>query len=100
MRNVTFVYNTYRIRQKSSLESIVVSSLPFRLADATYDKDKQVVVKDGFSTGIKDTQERITEKVQTLNRLKRTPFIRAKTQSANFRGNPLCPATKRHLNNS
>ena len=30
-------------------------------------------------------------------RFKRTLFIRTKTQSANFRGNPLWQATKRHL---
>ena len=27
-------------------------------------------------------------------------FIKTKTQSANFQGNPLCQTTKRHLNNS
>ena len=36
--------------------------------------------------------ERCVEKIQT-------PFIRTKTQSENFRGNPLCQTTKRHLTN-
>ena len=39
-------------------------------------------------------------RIQTHKRFKRTLFIRTKTQSANFRGNPLYQATKRHLNNS
>ena len=36
---------------------------------------------------------------QTHKRIKRTLFIRTKTQSANYRGNPLCESTKLHLNN-
>ena len=36
---------------------------------------------------------------QIYRRFKRTLFIRTK-QPANFRGNPLCQATKRHLNKS
>ena len=39
-------------------------------------------------------------KIQTHERFNRTLFIRTKTQSANFRGNPLRQATKRYLNNS
>ena len=38
--------------------------------------------------------------IQTHKRFRRTLFIRTKTQSANFWANPLCQATKRHLNNS
>ena len=37
---------------------------------------------------------------QTHKRFKRTLFIKTETQSANFRGNPRCQATKRHLSNS
>ena len=38
--------------------------------------------------------------IQTHKRFKRTlVYYVTDTQSANFRGNPLCQATKRHLNN-
>ena len=37
------------------------------------------------------------DKIQTHKRFKRTLFIKTKTQSANFWGNPLCQATKRHF---
>ena len=37
---------------------------------------------------------------QTHKRFKRTLFIRTKKQSTIFQDNPLCQATKRHLNNS
>ena len=38
--------------------------------------------------------------IQTHKRFKRTLFIRTKTQSANFRGNPVCQATEQRLNGS
>ena len=42
----------------------------------------------------------ILKSIQTHERLERMLFIRTKTQHANFRGNPIYQATKRHLNNS
>ena len=36
--------------------------------------------------------------IQTHKRFERMPLIRTKTHSANFQGNPLYQATKRHLN--
>ena len=47
---------------------------------------------------IRDNISKKTKKFR--KRFKRTLFIRTQTSSANFRGIPLCRATKRHLNNS
>ena len=44
---------------------------------------------------------RLAYKIRTHNRFQRTLiYYDIDTQSAHFRGNPLCQATKRHLNNS
>ena len=48
-----------------------------------------------FSTSLKSEQS----KIQTHIRFKRTLFIRTKTQSESFGGNPLYQPTKRHFLN-
>ena len=54
----------------------------------------------GFVCAFFDFRSLSFDRIQTHKRLRRTLFIRTKTQSANVPGNPLCQATKRHLNNS
>ena len=77
-------------------DRLIMTLLPLSLSTSRASSNQRPVLTDRITPVINYSVPRSKH----VKRFKRTLFIRTKTQSANFGGNPLYQAAKRDLNNS